>query len=95
MPDGCRAAHARAVGSVRAGHLGAGHRPPAKVGLAGRRRLVEPADGRGMRRGLDESGVLVGLVGDRDQGIGERVERLDRFRLGRLDQHPSSTVSGK
>ena len=37
---------------------------------------------------VTRSGVASASRGDRDQRIGERIERLDRFGLGRLDQHP-------
>ena len=61
---------------------------PAQVRLAGGRRLVQAADRGAVRGARDEVRGRLGLAGDRDQGVGEGVERLDRFGLGRLDQHP-------
>src|SRR4051812_21961355 len=73
--------------SVRARRLGTGHAPPAEVRLARRGRLVQPPDGRLVGSRGHEPGLALRLGGDLDERLGERVERLERFGLGRLDQH--------
>src|SRR5262249_8932425 len=47
--------------------------------------LVDTPYRAGGRGGLDDVGLVLGLARDRKQSVRERVERLLRLRLGRLD----------
>src|SRR5215217_3483707 len=51
-----------------------------------RARLVEPADRRRVRRVARDLRILGRLAQDLGDRVGERVERLARLGLGRLDQ---------
>src|SRR4029078_3569683 len=60
-------------------------RSPAELQMSRRPCLVESPDGRGDGRLVQELGVLVRLAVGTAEPLGERVERLHRLGLRRLD----------
>jgi hypothetical protein len=67
---------------------------PAQDGFAGGGDLVEAADARGVRRGLDEFGIGGGFLGNRSHGVNEKVALFLGLGLGGSIMSAPGTMSG-